>query len=240
MALFTLADTHLSLKIEKPMDIFGSRWRGHDEKITAEWNRVVSPDDTVVVGGDISWGISLEESGDDLLFLDRLNGNKILLRGNHDYWWNTPKKVTDFFEASGITSIKLLQNNSYVYDTIAICGTRGWYSDSANAPETSDYQKIVARETARLKLSLDSVKDPALEKVVFMHFPPKFENYVCRPLIDLMKEYGIKRCYYGHIHGIYALAPMTVFEGIEFHIVSADFLNFTPKEVPILTTLSEF
>ena len=240
MALFTLADTHLSLKIEKPMDIFGSRWRGHDEKIAAEWNRVVSPDDTVVVGGDISWGISLEEAGEDLLFLDRLNGNKILLRGNHDYWWNTPKKVTDFFEASGITSIKLLQNNSYVYDTIAICGTRGWYSDSANAPETSDYQKIVARETARLKLSLDSVKDPALEKVVFMHFPPKFENYVCRPLIDLMKEYGIKRCYYGHIHGIYALAPMTVFEGIEFHIVSADFLNFTPKEVPILTTLSEF
>jgi len=239
MALFTLADTHLSLKIEKPMDIFGSRWRGHDEKIASEWNRVVSPDDTVVVGGDISWGISLEEAGDDLLFLDRLNGNKILLRGNHDYWWNTPKKVTDFFQENGITSIKLLQNNSYVYENIAICGTRGWYSDSSNAPETSDYQKIVARETARLKLSLDSVKDPTLEKVVFMHFPPKFENYVCRPLIDMMKEYGIKRCYYGHIHGIYALAPMTVFEGIEFHIVSADFLNFTPKEVPILTTFSE-
>ena len=239
MALFTLADTHLSLKIEKPMDIFGARWRGHDAKIVTEWNRVVSPDDTVVVGGDISWGISLEEASDDLLFLDRLNGDKILLRGNHDYWWNTPKKVTDFFEANGITSIKLLQNNSYTYENIAICGTRGWYSDSSNAPETSDYQKIVARETARLKLSLDSIQDETLEKVVFMHFPPKFENYVCRPLIDLMKEYGVKRCYYGHIHGIYALAPMTVFEGIEFHIVSADFLNFTPKEVPILTTFSE-
>ena len=138
-----------------------------------------------------------------------------------------------------ICPLQLKANDDITDFKIAICGTRGWYSDSSNAPETSDYQKIVARESARLKLSLDSVKDPTLEKVVFMHFPPKFENYVCRPLIDLMKEYGIKRCYYGHIHGIYALAPMTVFEGIEFHIVSADFLNFTPKEVPILTTFSE-
>ena len=238
MALFTLADTHLSLKIEKPMDIFGARWRDHATKIATEWNRVVSPDDTVVIGGDISWGISLEEASEDIRFLEQLNGQKIFLRGNHDYWWTTPKKVTDFFEANNITTIKLLQNNSYVYQGVAICGSRGWYSDAANAPDESDYQKIVARETARLKLSLDSVKDDSLEKIVFTHFPPKFENYVCRPLIDLMKEYGIKRCYYGHIHGIYALAPVTVFEGIEFHIVSADFLNFTPKEVPILTTFS--
>ncbi len=231
MALFTMADTHLSLTTEKPMDIFGSRWHNHTDKIAAEWNRIVSPDDTVLVGGDVSWGISLDEASSDLHFLDRLNGQKILLRGNHDYWWTTPKKVTDFFKAEGITSIDLLQNNSYVYRDIAICGTRGWYSDSANAPEESDYKKIVARETQRLKLSLDSVKDETLEKIVFMHFPPKFENYVCRPLIDLMKEYGVKRCYFGHIHGVYTLAPTTVFEGIEFHIVSADFLNFTPLEV---------
>ncbi|MBR2987634.1 MAG: metallophosphoesterase, partial [Clostridia bacterium] len=191
-------------------------------------NRTVTQNDTVFVGGDLSWGISLEEAREDLLFLDRLNGQKILLRGNHDYWWTTPKKVTDFFAENGITTMKLLQNNSYIVEGVAVCGTRGWYSDSANAPEDSDYRKIVARETERLKLSLDSVKDPTLEKIVFMHFPPYFEHYVCRPLIDRMKEYGVKRCYYGHIHGVYGVAPVHHFEGIDFHLVSADYLNFSP------------
>lgn len=213
------------------MDIFGTRWRDHCHKIREQWNRVVSPDDTVIVGGDISWGISTEEAKEDLLFLDRLNGQKILLRGNHDYWWTTPKKVTDFFAEQGISTLRLLQNNSYEVEGITVCGTRGWYSDSANAPEDSDYQKIVAREAQRLKLSLDSVKDREKEIVVFTHFPPKFENYVCRPLVELMKEYGVRRCYYGHIHGVYAIAPMTRFEGIEFHIVSADYLNFIPLSI---------
>lgn len=228
MALFTLADTHLSLTTEKPMDVFGHRWRDHTQKLKAEWNRLVSPSDTVVVGGDLSWGISLEEAREDLRFLDALNGQKILLRGNHDYWWSTLKKITDFFEENGITTLKLLQNNAFVYQDLAICGCRGWYSDSANAPEESDYKKIVAREAARLKMSLEAVKDAALEKIVFMHFPPCFENYVCRPLIDLMHEYGVKRCYYGHIHGVYAIAPVRRFEEIDFHIVSADYLNFAP------------
>ncbi len=231
MALYTLADTHLSLLVEKPMHIFGSRWRDHTEKIQDAWCRLVKDTDTVVIGGDVSWGISLEEAAEDLRFLDRLPGKKILLRGNHDYWWTTPKKVTDFFEKEGFTTFSLLQNNSYLVEGIAICGSRGWYSDSANAPDDSDYQKIVAREIGRLKLSLDSVTNPTLEKVVFMHFPPYFEHYICRGLIELMKEYGVKRCYYGHIHGIYAFPTSQIFEGIEFHLVSADFLNFTPKKV---------
>lgn len=232
MALFTLSDTHLSLTTEKPMGIFGSRWRDHDKKIEAEWNRLVTEKDTVVVGGDISWGISLAEAAEDLLFLDRLPGQKILLKGNHDYWWTTMKKVEDFFAEKGITTIRLLQNNSFLCEGCALCGTRGWYSDAANAPEESDYKKIVAREAARLKLSLDSVSNPTPEKVVFMHFPPYFENYVCRPLIDLLHEYHVTRCYFGHIHGVYAVAPATLFEGIEFHLVSADFLNFAPKRIP--------
>ena len=232
-ALFTLSDTHLSLTTHKPMDVFGSRWRDHAEKLRAGWNRVVSPEDTVIIGGDVSWGISTEEAKEDLLFLDSLNGQKILLRGNHDYWWTTPKKVTDFFAAQGISTLKLLQNNYHVAEGVVICGTRGWYSDSANAPEESDYQKIVAREVQRLKLSLDSVPEEHKDKeiLVFTHFPPKFENYVCRPLIELMKEYGVRRCYFGHIHGVYAIAPVTLFEGIEFHIVSADYLNFIPLAI---------
>jgi len=228
MAFYTMSDTHLAFSVKKPMDIFGSRWKDHHKKIEEAWNRTVTPNDTVFVGGDLSWGISLEEAREDLLFLDRLNGQKILLRGNHDYWWTTPKKVTDFFAENGITTMKLLQNNSYIVEGVAVCGTRGWYSDSASAPEDSDYRKIVARETERLKLSLDSVKDPTLEKIVFMHFPPYFEHYVCRPLIDRMKEYGVKRCYYGHIHGVYGVAPVHHFEGIDFHLVSADYLNFSP------------
>ncbi|MBQ7364717.1 MAG: metallophosphoesterase, partial [Clostridia bacterium] len=211
MALFTMADTHLSLTTNKPMDVFGSRWRNHHEKIKEIWNKTVSPADTVIVGGDISWGISLEEACEDLKYLDSLNGEKILLRGNHDYWWSTQKKVTDFFAANGITTMKLLQNNTYTVGTVAICGTRGWYSDSANAPDESDYQKIVARETQRLKLSLDAVCDDTLEKIVFMHFPPYFEHYVCRPLIDLLKDYGVRRCYYGHIHGVYGIPPIRSF-----------------------------
>lgn len=228
MALFTMADTHLSLLVNKPMDIFGSRWKNHHEKIKEAWNKTVKEGDTVLVGGDLSWGISLEEARKDLLFLDALNGKKILLRGNHDYWWSTQKKVTDFFSENGITTLSLLQNNSFETEGVAICGTRGWYSDSANAPDDSDYQKIVAREAQRLKLSLDSVKDETLEKIVFMHFPPYFEHYVCRPLIELMKEYAVKRCYFGHIHGVYGVAPVHSFEGIDFYMVSADYLDFTP------------
>lgn len=231
MALFTLSDTHLSLTTQKPMDIFGARWKNHHEKLEDAWNRTVGKDDTVVVGGDLSWGISLEEAREDLLFLDRLNGKKILLRGNHDYWWSTQKKVTDFFAENGITTMSLLQNNTYTYENIAICGTRGWYSDASNAPSDSDFRKIVAREVERLKLSLNAVKDETLEKVVFMHFPPLFEHYLCRPLIDVLHEYGVTRCYFGHIHGVYQIAPMRRFEDIDFHIVSADFLNFTPQFV---------
>lgn len=233
MAIYTLSDPHLSLGVKKPMDIFSARWLDHDKKIATQWRRVVGEQDTVVVGGDISWGISLEEAREDLHFIDRLPGKKIFLKGNHDYWWTTVKKVNDFFAAEEITSIALLQNNAIPVEDVFVCGTRGWYSDAANAPEESDYKKIVARETARLRLSLDSVTDPDRPRIVFTHFPPYFENYVCRPLIDTLHEYGITRCYYGHIHGVYALPRVMPFEGIDFSLVSADYLDFTP--IPVNT-----
>ena len=231
MALFTLSDTHLSFGSDKPMDIFGARWRGHHEKIMSCWNRVVSDNDTVVVGGDISWAMTTERAEEDLIFIDRLRGNKIFIKGNHDYWWTTLKKVTDFFDSHGITTIKLLQNNSFSCCGKHICGTRGWYSDAATAPEDSDYMKIVAREAQRLELSLKAAPDTGEEKIVFLHFPAYFEGYVCRPLTELMKSHGVRRCFYGHVHGVYNIAPRTVFEGIEFSIVSADYLNFTPLRI---------
>lgn len=231
MSLFTISDTHLSFGSAKPMDVFGSRWRNHHEKLLAEWNRVVSREDTVVVGGDISWGMTLQQAKEDLLFIDRLNGSKIFIKGNHDFWWTTLKKVNDFFDYCGIKTIKLLQNNSFAYGDKLICGTRGWYSDVANAPEDSDYKKIVTREAQRLEMSLKHIPDSCAEKIVFLHFPAYFEGYVCRPLVELMKAHGVKRCYYGHIHGVYSIASSTVFEGISFSIVSADYLNFIPQKV---------
>ena len=230
MSLYTLADTHLSLSVNKPMDIFGARWKNHTEKISVLWNKTVTDADTVVIGGDISWGMTAGEAAEDLKFIDALNGKKILMRGNHDYWWSTLSKVNSLFGKENITTVSLLQNNAIPCEGFVICGTRGWYSDPQSNPRNNcDHEKIVARETARLKLSLECASKLEGEKIAFMHFPPVFTDYVCRPLVDLLHEYGIKRCYYGHIHGSYALPPRTVFEGISFYIVSADYLDFRPK-----------
>lgn len=232
MALYILSDTHLSLTVHKPMDIFGSRWKDHAEKIEEAWRAVVTENDTVIIGGDISWGISLEEAADDLRFIGSLPGKKIFLKGNHDYWWNTLSKNETFLAAEGITGIEFLQNNAISADGFVICGTRGWYNDSDASPRECDYQKIVAREVLRLKMSLDASKGMAGERIVIFHFPPVFGSYVCRELVDTLHEYGVTRVYYGHIHGKYRIDAVTQFEGIELTLCSADFLNFRP--FPIL------
>ena len=233
MALYTLSDTHLSLSCDKPMDIFGSRWKNHTEKLKILWNSTVSEEDTVVIGGDISWGLTMEEALPDLLFIDSLKGNKILLRGNHDFWWTTISKISRAFEENGIGSITLLQNNAIKLGNLVICGSRGWYNDPQNATAVTncDHKKIVARECQRLRLSLTEADRLGGEKIVFMHFPPVFADYVCRELINVLHESGIKRVYYGHIHGSYNIPPSSVFEGIEFTIVSADYLDFRPLRI---------
>lgn len=228
MALFTMADTHLSFAHPKPMDIFGGRWQDHPNKIADRWRAVVTDRDTVLVGGDISWGISLEEALPDLRFIDEQPGKKIFLRGNHDYWWSTLQKNRAFLEANGLTTIDFLQNNAFSCDGFVICGTRGWYNDPDTAPAETDYKKIVAREAGRLKLSLQAAANMEGEKLVFFHFPPYFGSYVCRELIDILHEYGITRCYYGHIHGQYRVPPYSDFEGIRFTLVASDYLGFTP------------
>ncbi len=231
MSLYILSDTHLSLKCEKPMDVFGTRWKNHTEKISSGWKKAVGPDDTVIVGGDISWGISLEEASDDLRFIANLPGRKIFLRGNHDYWWSTLSKNRSFFEKEKITGIEFLQNNAIETDGFIICGTRGWYSDSSNAPEEADYNKIVTREALRLRLSIDASAKMSGERIAIFHFPPVFGDYVCRELVDILHEYDIKRCFFGHIHGLYKIPPSTTFEGIEFRLCSSDFLEFRPLKI---------
>ncbi len=231
MSLYAIADTHLSLLVSKPMDIFGSRWNGHTEKLSSLWKNIVKSDDTVIIAGDISWAMTLEEALSDLLFLDSLPGKKILLRGNHDYWWSTPSKIRAFFEQNNIRTISILQNDSVVCENCLICGTRGWYSDEANAKEDADFEKITAREALRLRMSLESgIKKSGYDEIiVFTHFPIVFGDFVSREMLDILHEYNVKRSFFGHIHGKYALPKAFSYEGIEFSLVSADFLDFRPK-----------
>lgn len=242
MAIFVLADTHLSTVTEKPMDIFGKRWLDWDKKLIRNWLDAVGEEDTVVISGDISWGISLDDAKEDLCLINALPGKKLISHGNHDYWWSTASKMNAFFKENELHTISLLYNNAYMIEDKIICGTRGWYTDehTANAAKLkADYAKLVNREAIRLELSLkeaeklclSSESEISAEKLAFFHFPPVFGQYVCRPLVDLLHAHEVKRAYYGHIHGQYDIPPEVEFEGIHFSIISADYLNFRPMRI---------
>ncbi|MBE6686080.1 MAG: serine/threonine protein phosphatase [Ruminococcaceae bacterium] len=233
MALFVLSDTHLSLGTDKPMDVFGKRWNGYMKRIKEEWESVVTKEDTVVIPGDISWGMDFEEAKEDLVFLDSLPGRKLISKGNHDYWWATKAKQDAFYRTAGITTIELLYNSAYKVGNYMVCGSRGWYADDHNAPKDSDYMKIVNREVGRMELSIATANkiDAECEKLMFLHFPPVYGDYVCEEIVDCLIKHNIKRCYYGHIHGNYDVEPVSEYKGIEFFIVSADYLNFKPLKI---------
>ena len=238
MSLFAIADLHLSTldSTNKSMEVFGRRWTGYTEKLKTNWQRLVTDNDTVIIPGDISWALTLEESLSDLLFIDSLPGKKILGKGNHDFWWCTMKKHREFFEKYSINSISFLFNNAYETEKFIIAGTRGWYHDEdvANIPDNTDFEKLTNRETFRLKASLNEAlklkeSSPEKEILVFMHFPPFWNGKESEPTIELLLEYGIKKVYYGHIHGNYTVEPKFIHRGIEMSIISADYLGFIPK-----------
>lgn len=243
MALFVMADTHLSVGVDKPMDVFGSRWNGYIEKIRSRWCAVVRDEDTVVIPGDISWGLNLQEAAPDLAFLDSLPGTKLLGKGNHDFFWETASKMNRFFAENGFDSLHLLYNNAYRVGDFIVGGCRGWYAEGKQviAQNEPDAEKIVARETGRLRLSLTEGRalqqqSPTKEGVTpeliaVMHFPPYFQDYLCKPLIDVLHEFGVRRCYYGHIHSSYSLPASETYEGIRFSLISADYLDFYPHPV---------
>ena len=208
MSIYTIADLHLSLTVNKPMDVFGSRWTNHAEKIKKNWCAIVNDDDTVIVPGDISWGIDYEEAKLDFEFIESLPGKKILGKGNHDYWWGTMAKNKSFCNENNFKTIDFLFNNAFKVDEYIICGTRGWYVDEKlqNASNDVEYAKIVSREASRLRTSLEEAKklqESNEQILVFFHFPPVFGSFVCDEFIDILLEYGIKNCYFGHIHGTY-------------------------------------
>lgn len=238
MSIFAISDLHLSTldSTNKSMEVFGRRWTGYTEKMKSNWLKLVNEDDTVIIPGDISWALTLEEAKSDLLFLESLPGKKILGKGNHDYWWCTMKKHREFFENNSIKTVSFLYNNAYETENFIIAGTRGWYhdEDASNVPDNTDFEKLTNRETLRLKASLNEAvrikeSSPYKEILVFMHFPPFWNGTESESIIRLLKEYEITRVYYGHIHGNYTVAPSFTHDGIEMNIISADYLGFIPK-----------
>jgi len=224
MSLFAIADLHLSLGVDKPMDVFPG-WAGYVEKLEKNWRENVRPEDTVVVAGDISWGLDISEAKEDFAFLDRLPGTKILLKGNHDLWFSTKTKVEKFFAENGFSTLKILFNNAYEYGDRAICGTRGWMNDPIE-------KKVLLRECGRLRMSLEEGKKFGKEPLVFLHYPPVFGGGECYEILDVLLEYGIKQVYYGHIHGYssgYAINGIR--NGIDFRLISCDFVQFNPVKI---------
>ena len=236
MSIYVMADLHLSITTNKPMGIFGSRWTDHMEKIKKNWNAIISDDDTVIVPGDISWAIDYSEACDDFSFINSLPGKKLLGKGNHDYWWGTMAKNRAFVKQNGFETIDFLYNNAYKIENYIVCGTRGWYVDEKLQNETNEpeYQKIVLREAQRLKMSLEEaikLRENDEQILVFFHFPPVFKSFVCNELLDILSEYGIKNCYFGHIHGTYNVPKTFEYNGINFTLISSDFLSFVPMIV---------
>lgn len=237
MSIYTIADLHLSIGagIEKSMEVFGRRWQGYTEKLKKNWCAVVEPEDSVIIPGDISWALSLTEALEDFKFIDELPGTKYLGKGNHDFWWATQKKMIGFFQENGLNTLRLMHNCAYEIEDYILCGTRGWfYDDTASGiPENTGFSKLINRETQRLRLSLEEAYKLQLRSekpiLAFLHFPPVWNGCVCSPFVELLLEYGVKKCYFGHIHGAYSAPPCTEYAGIRFVMISADYLNFIPR-----------
>lgn len=222
MSLYTIADLHLSFGVDKPMDVFHG-WENHAERLEENWRRLIGPEDTVVIGGDISWGLDISEALEDFRWIDRLPGKKLLLKGNHDLWFSTKTKVEKYFADNGISTLQILFNNAFRYGDYVICGTRGWMNDQTD-------KKVLNRECGRLRLSLEAGKKLGGEPIVFFHYPPVFGSGDCPEIIEILKEYDVKEVYYGHIHGYrISHAINGPRYGINFHLVSGDFLQFNPK-----------
>ena len=228
MALYAIGDLHLSLASNKPMDVFGAGWTNYVERIREGFS-ALTEDDVTVLCGDLSWAMGLEESLEDFRFIDALPGKKYIIKGNHDYWWNTASKMKKFFEANGLTTLEVMHNNCFLYGDVALCGTRGWfYEEDAAAGSHND--TVLQRELGRLETSLKAAGER--EKICFLHYPPLYHGYRCEEVLKLLKQYDVKRCCYGHLHGpSHRLAVRGAAEGIEFTMVSADYLSFSPKKI---------
>ncbi len=228
MALYTISDLHLGFNVEKPMDIFGDKWKNHSDKIKKNWLSKITEEDTVLIAGDISWSLKEQDSRYDLDWVNELPGEKIISKGNHDYWWGSISKLNNMYEKT-----KFLQNNFYVYKDYAICGTRGWICPDGDRYSAKD-KKIYNREQIRLKLSLDEAKKNGFEKIIVMlHYPPTNERFEESEFTKIIKEYKVEKVIYGHLHGPVLLGNLLngYFDEVEYILTSADYLDFNPKKI---------
>lgn len=228
MGLFAIGDLHLSGFKPKPMDIFGENWHQHQKKIEENWCETITDNDTVLIPGDISWGLNLCEAKCDLDFLAQLPGKKILLRGNHDYWWSSVSRLNSMYE-----KMYFIQNDYIEYNGKAVCGSRGWTLPNEQKFDAKD-MKTYKRELIRCRLSLERAAKNKYEEIIFMmHFPPAMFGSTENAFMDILKEYPVKTVVYGHLHGIdnFAVGIKGIRDGIEYHLVSSDYLDFCPKKI---------
>lgn len=226
MGLYAIGDLHLSFTANKPMDVFGPGWENHAARLEEAFARL-GADDVTVLCGDTSWGIDFEESLEDFKFIDRLPGRKLIIKGNHDYWWNTAAKMRRFFEENQLSTMDILHNNCFSYNDWAICGTRGWFYEEE---QSGHNEKVLRREAGRLEASLKAAGGRPI--LAFLHYPPLYSGYRCPEIIEKLEEYGVEACFYGHLHGP---THKRAIEGkvgkVDYHLVAADYLGFAPKKV---------
>ncbi len=227
MALYAIGDLHLCLSAPKPMDIFGGAWVGYMDKLKESMSQI-KPEDTTVLCGDLSWALGLDAAEADFAWINEIPGRKIILKGNHDYWWTTASKFYKFCQQHDFSNQFILNNNCYEYDGRAICGTRGWFYEEERSGQHDT--KVFKRELIRLEASLKAAGDR--EKLVFLHYPPKYRGYECKEIIELLEKYQVRRCFYGHLHGdSHKLAMEGIWGGVEYRLVSADYIDFRPVTV---------
>ncbi len=227
MALYAIGDLHLCLGADKPMDIFGGAWVGYMDKLRSGLSKITEKDTTVLLG-DLSWALDISQAKADFAFINAIPGRKIILKGNHDYWWSTAAKFYKFCEENSFENMHILNNNCYEYEGMAICGTRGWFFEEERSGQHDE--KVFKRELIRLETSLKAAGE--LPKMVFLHYPPKYKGYECGEILALLKKYDVRRCFYGHLHGAsHGLAMEGVWDGVDYKLVAADRLGFEPWQV---------
>lgn len=239
MALFALSDLHLSLGTDKPMDVFGASWHNHTEKIRISWINTVKDDDLVIIGGDLSWATYLTEACEDFKFINSLPGKKLLIKGNHDYWWESVTKLKNYVHQMQFNSISFLHNNAYIFQNFSIAGTRGWLVPSSDGFSSED-KKIYERELIRLNLSLEEMQkleetmpQKSFTRVAVLHYPPINSFGKCdEGILETLLKFGVKKCIYGHLHGVGINIGFTGnAAGIDFYLTSSDALGFTPLQI---------
>lgn len=227
MALYAIGDLHLCLGAPKPMDIFGGAWVGYMDKLRKGMDQI-SPEDTTILLGDLSWALDLPSAREDFAWINRIPGRKIILKGNHDYWWSTAAKFRKFCQEQGFENMFLLNNNCFEYGSYAICGTRGWFFEEERSGQHDE--KVFKRELIRLETSLKAAGEK--QKLVFLHYPPRYKGYECPEILALLEQYQVRKCFYGHLHGgSHRLAMEGLWDGVEFRLVAADYIGFKPYTV---------